>query len=190
MSIIEVLALCGFIFGVACKLPPSLTIFLMNGCFCFPTFCYLIQKLLGHTKKKILNCRCCNEGYESIPTDDADSSSKLCSKFTCIYTLTTTLELLGFLIQFCVLVIIPVLLSKDHLYVPSGKAKHYITATYILVPVSLWIISIVWSAGWIQKWLSYIKCKTARPLLQNDEAAESASELPSDHDKTRLKAGS
>ena len=39
---IEVIALCGFVFGVACKLPPALTILVMNGCFCFPIGTYLI----------------------------------------------------------------------------------------------------------------------------------------------------
>ena len=60
--------------------------------------------------------------------------------------LLTVLELSGLLIQLGALVGIPILLSKKP---PSGKLKNHIVATYILLPVSLCIISFVWS-GWIQ----------------------------------------
>ena len=52
--------------------------------------------------------------------------------------------------QFGALVSIPLLLSNEHFFVPFEETEHYIIATYILIPVSLFIISVVWS-GWIQK---------------------------------------
>ena len=168
----------------------------MNGCFLFPTFCYLFCKLLGinceDAKQKILNsCRHCNQGYESLPSDDVDSSSKRYLK--CI--LTTTSETLGFIMQLSALVSIPVLLSIDHFYEKSGKGKHHVTATYILIPVSLGIISFVWS-GWIQKIIiRHSGSKTAKELLYKRKGSEVANlentcELPSGDDKTaRFKAG-
>ena len=168
----------------------------MNGCFLFPTFCYLFHKLLGinceDAKRKILNsCRHCNQGYESLPSDDADSSSKRYLK--CI--LTTTSETLGFIMQLSALVSIPVLLSINYFYEPSGKGKHHITATYFLIPVSLGIISFVWS-GWIQKIIiRYSGSKTAKELMYKRKGSEVADlentcELPSGDDKTaRFKAG-
>ena len=76
------------------------------------------------------------------------------------------LELLALLMQLGVLVGAPILLSMEKFYSPSekskqlspseeskqlslsGESKH--TATNILIPISLVLISIVWS-GWIQK---------------------------------------
>lgn len=57
--------------------------------------------------------------------------------------------LLGFLLQLGVLVSIPVLLSNEHFYSPTGRIEHFVIATYILIPISLCVISIVWS-GWVQ----------------------------------------
>ena len=152
-SIIEVLTLCGFIYGAACKLPPSLTILLMNGCVCFPVGHYLICKLRGinyeHAKKKIYSCRY-RQGRKPLLDDGSTQTDVSSSKQRLKSILTTTAEILGFIMQLGALVSIPVLLSIGHFYEPSGKAKYRITATYILIPVSLCIISILWS-GWIQK---------------------------------------
>ena len=63
--------------------------------------------------------------------------------------LITTSELLGFLMQLGALVSIPILLSNEQFFSPSGRAKRYVIATYIIIPVSLSIISMIWS-GWIQ----------------------------------------
>ena len=62
--------------------------------------------------------------------------------------LLTVLESFAFLLQLGALIGIPIVLSISNS--PSGSVKHYIVATYILLPVSLCIISFVWS-GWIQK---------------------------------------
>ena len=171
----------------------------MNGCFCFPIGCYLIRQLRGVnydetvTKLKYPH-RHRKQGYESISSDSTgtkDSSSKQYLK----RVLRITLELLGFLMQLGALASIPVLLSLEHFYVPSGKANYSITATYILIPVSLCIISIVWS-GWIQKLIMRPSGnrKTAKELLEKRgkvaAGLENTSELSSDDDKTaRFKAG-
>ena len=198
-SIIEVLALCGFIFGVACKLPPSLTIFLMNGCFCLPIGWYLYHKLRGinceHAKRKSTPVDILKEASEPLLHDGSaqtkDSSSK--GYLNCI--LTTASEVLGFIMQLGALVSIAVLLSTDHFYEPSGKAKYHVIATYILIPVTLFIISILWS-GWIQELtMRPSGSKTAKQILderKDREVAdlESASELTLGDDKTaRFKAG-
>ena len=49
--------------------------------------------------------------------------------------------------QLGALVSIPILLSNK--FSPLGRLKDHIVATYILLPVSLCVISFVWS-GWIQ----------------------------------------
>ena len=129
-SCFEVCAICGFIYGAACKLPPSLTIPLMNGCFFFPILSYLINQIYV----------CCNHqrrGYSKIG-ENVHRSKKLC-----------LFASVGFLMQLGGLVSIPILLS-NHFFVPSEETERYVIATYILIPVSLFIISIVWS-GWIQK---------------------------------------
>ena len=170
----------------------------MNGCFCFPIGCYLIYQLRGINyeeaiKKLNSSCRHRNQGYESISSDSTgtnDSSSKGYLKRILI----TTSELLGFLMQLGALVSIPVLLSIEHFYVPSGKAKYHITATYILIPLSLCIISIVWS-GWTQKLIMRPSGnrKTAKQLLNKKKgkvAAYLENASISDDDKTaRFKAG-
>jgi len=146
VSIVEVFALCGFVFGVACRLPPSLTILLLNGCFCFPIGCYLIHRLTRYHQVPANR-----HGYQQIPGEqNMEGEQKPPLKY-----LLTNLELLGFLMQLASLVVIPVLLSENQLLM---KTKHYTVATYILIPVSLFIISAVWS-GWIQKWV--IKSSTA-----------------------------
>ena len=127
-SFVEVCALCGFVFGVACRLPPSITILILNGCFCFPIGRYLICQLTNVYKRGI-----------------SEQSPKGYWKY-----LLMILELLALFMQLGVLVCTPILLSMEKFYSPSEKSKRYVTATYILIPISLILISIVWS-GWIQK---------------------------------------
>jgi len=103
-SIIEVFTLCGFVFGVACKLPPSLTILILNGCFCFPISYYLIYQAN--------NYRCKGQAQEQRYLQISEQQSlKNRSKY-----LLTALELLGFLMQLGALVCIPVLLSENHFF--------------------------------------------------------------------------
>ena len=90
--------------------------------------------------------------------------------------------------QLGALVSIPVLLSTEHFYLPSGKASHYITATYILIPLSLCAISVLWS-GWIQKLIirSSGNNKNAKQPLSHETIEF---ERTSDDDETaRLKTG-
>ena len=72
---------------------------------------------------------------------------QLSPKRRCLKYLVTTFEVLGFLMQLGALVSIPILLSNEQFYSPSGRAKRYVIATYIIIPVSLSIISMIWS-GW------------------------------------------
>ena len=160
MSIFEVFTLCAFVFGVACKLPPSLTILVLNGCFCFPIGRYLYHQ--------VTNCRQRNQnhihdGYSEISDDDQQLHREATEnlengheqqtehqtlKKPLKYFL-TVLESSGFVLQSGALVGVAVLLATS--FSPSGAVKHYFVATYILIPVSLFIISVVWS-GWIQSY--------------------------------------
>ena len=160
-------ALCGFVFGVACKLPPSLTILILNGCFCFPICRYLIYQATtcrhiyhgGHGHNRSSHNK---NGYIPISNDnnmeteqpddnDTEQNTEIEQKSPkgCLKHLLISLTILGFLMQLGALVSIPILLSENSIFSPSGRLKHNVVATYILIPVSLLIISIVWS-GWIQ----------------------------------------
>ena len=167
-SFTEVCALCGFVFGVACKLPPSLTILILNGCFCCPIGCYLTRKVIKRFRKirnsyspLILKNADAENGTERLADNDQQSEfntsqetateqqeSKEWKSFI-IPFITTTCETFGFIIQLSVLVSIPILLSMEQYFSPSGRTKHNFVATYILIPVSLILISVVWS-GWVQ----------------------------------------
>lgn len=150
-SIVEVLALCGFIFGVACKLPPSITILLLNGCFCFPIGSYLVYQTFNRNRD---NQTQTNNGYRNLEAPDHEMSEASHDREQQLQKgylkhLHTILELLGFLMQLGALVGIPIFLSEEKYFSPSGKIEYRIVFTYILIPVSLSVISIVWS-GWIQ----------------------------------------
>ena len=158
-SVIEVLTLCGFVFGVACKIPPSLTILILNGCFCFPIGHYLIYQA-NNCKERIQGklysqqhhldgyCRVTDinnnkmQPVQHLPSNAKEDKSKK-RYFLRMF------ELFGFLMQLGVLVSIPIVLSNENYFSPSGRIRHYAVATYILIPVSLSVISFVWS-GWIQ----------------------------------------
>ena len=162
-AVVEVITVCGFIFGAACKLPPSLTILILNGCFCFPIGWYLIHQLsicYGKIREKMVNHQLSvgvtnrmngNETMEVVqqsPSSIEQEREQLPLKSPLKY-LITTFELLGFLMQLGALVSIPIFLSNEQFFSPSGRAKCYAIATCIIIPVSLSIISIIWS-GWIQ----------------------------------------
>ena len=166
-SIVEVLTLCAFVFGVACKLPPSLTILILNGCFLYPIGRYLVHQVMNH-KQRHLNHRnyesnqSHRNGYASLPGSDEQHTqteenlengqeqqtdqqmSKKYLKYVCI-----VLEISGLVLQLGALVGVPIVLSK--FFSPSGAVKNRIVATYILIPVSLFIISFIWS-GWTQSY--------------------------------------
>ena len=173
-SFLEVCALCGFVFGVACKLPPSLTILMLNGCFCFPIGFYIIydsyytirtrkySKVPNREDELSTNDNLSDtydsygtiRKYSKVPNEEDksltnDNSSDTKDEPIWLFYLLKVFEGLGCIMQFGVPIVISILLSMENFYSPSGKAKHYITATYILIPVSLYIISIVWS-GWLQ----------------------------------------
>ena len=149
-SIVEVVTLCGFVFGVACKLPPALAILILNGCFCFPIGRYLLYKTTNHSRQQPSQ-----NGYLQIPDNNNEqnmgNTNQRQSPKRYLKYLLTVLELSGLLIQLGALVTIPILLSEKHYFSPSRRlSKSHIVATYILLPVLLCIVSFVWS-GWIQK---------------------------------------
>ena len=177
-SCFEVCAICAFIYGAACKLPPSLTILLMNGCFLFPIGWYIckclkIQAIVlyicEYLKIKKISCwRRCYK-YDKVEQNDMEAqrsgthgSKTPGSKKQCLLTT------LGFLMQLGALVSVPILLSNEHFFVPFEETEHYIIATYILIPVSLFIISIVWS-GWVQKVIITSSVDSVSDVAAKDE---------------------
>ena len=196
-SVIEVLTLCGFVFGVACKIPPSLTILILNGCFCFPIGRYLIYQANNYNCKERIQGKLYSQqrhldGYHRVTDINSNSNHKMQpvqhmpsnsnedkSKKRYLKYFLRMFELFGFLMQLGVLVSIPVVLSNENFFSPSGRIKHYAVATYILIPVSLSVISFVWS-GWIQS-------KSMRASGANDNIMKS---LNNEEDETaRLKTG-
>ena len=159
-SVFEVFTLCAFVFGVACKLPPSLTILVLNGCFCFPIGRYLFHQV---TSRKQRHQNHIHNGYTEISDDDEQLHTETEENLENTHEqqtehqtlkrplkyLLTILESSGFVLQSGALVGVAVLLATS--FSPSGAVKHYFVATYILIPVSLFIISVVWS-GWIQSY--------------------------------------
>ena len=139
-SVVEVAAVCGFVFGVACKLPPSLTILLLNGVFWFVIGWHLVWKVYNR----------------NITEDDTDKYTKgkcfLCLKFK----LVPLLEFVAFLMQLSVLIVIPILLAYTESIYKKSNDKHL--AIYILIPVTLTCISMVWS-GWLHKYFVEPKIK-------------------------------
>ncbi|XP_065897233.1 chitin synthase chs-2-like isoform X2 [Dysidea avara] len=145
-TLIEVAALCGFVFGVACRLPPSLTILLLNGCFSFPIGYYLIvgklRKLCPRTRDNYQNL---SEGNDEEHNDGQNNEQQTSNK--CIRKLLTFFEILGFLVQLGVVVAaIPALSLQE-------KALTKPVITVIIMVLSLVLISFVWS-GWIQQKVS------------------------------------
>ena len=131
---------------------------MLNGCFCYPIAHYLMHQTHLYYIKI--------QGYKQLspqgnPTDSADGSQQQQSndkqteedkqlQMGWLEHILTVCASVGFLLQLFVPVGISVLLSMETFFSPSGKTKRYIIATYILIPVTLYLLSIVWS-GWIQE---------------------------------------
>ena len=142
---IEVAALCGFVFGVACKLPPALTILVLNGCFCFPIGAFLTRrKLFGCLNIRLRSTQPFDGNYHRLQepasaelNGGTETRQKQPSRVV-HNVITTILEAMGFLMQCGVMVAIPILLNAERCY--------YI-AVIILLPISLFLLSFIWS-GW------------------------------------------
>ena len=124
-----------------------------------------------------LNSNGSDSDTETETTEDEQQSQSNNEEKTCIdkessrrilNCLCTIMESIAFLMQLGALVSIPVLLSMDHFFEPSEISKHYFTATYILIPLSLLSISVVW-CGWIQD-------RIMRPLNVNNITGQSSSD--------------
>jgi len=148
---LEVAALCGFVFGVACKLPPALTILVLNGCFCFPIGAFLTRrKLFGclnsSTSSRLKSTQPIDSNYHQFQESGSDELSNATETRqqqppTVVHNIITTiLEAMGFFMQFGTLIVIPILLNAEE--------RFYYIAVIILLPISLFFLSFVWS-GWV-----------------------------------------
>ena len=155
-SVVEVIAICGFVFGVACKLPPSLTILLLNGVF----WVVIARHLIWDIAYKRINHHMA--GYRDVE-EYRDGRCTLFLK----RKLVPLLEGFALLLQLSGLVAIPILLSfrKD---TDNGKNIRYLTVCF-LIPVTLTVISVVWS-GWLQKYLVEPRSKRSRDALMDDDS--------------------
>ena len=143
-SAAEVVALCGFVFGVACKLPPSLTILLLNGVFWVVIARHLIWDI---AYKRIYHHKA---GYHIV--------GEHCEERCTLYLkrrLVPLLEGFALLMQLGALIAVPIILAHTEDYYKN--TDKYLTV-YILIPITLTFISVVWS-GWIQKYLMEPKSK-------------------------------
>ena len=154
-SVAEVIAICGFVFGVACKLPPSLTILLLNG------VCWVViaRHLIWDIAYKRINHHIA--GYRDVE-EYRDGRCTLCLK----RKLVPLLEGFALMLQLSALVTIPILLTfrKD---TDNGKNAKYLTVCF-LIPVTLTLISVVWS-GWLQKYL--VKARSGTALTDENSIA-------------------
>ena len=149
-SVAEVVAVSGFVFGIACKLPPSLVILLLNGVFWVVIARHFLWDILC---KRINQINHQMTGYEDID-EYFDRKCTLCMK----RRLVPLLELVAFLMQLGALISIPIILTHtEHIY--NGKNK-----MYFLIPITLTFISITWS-GWLQKYF-------AKPGIRSTETGE------------------
>ena len=138
IAIIEVVALCGFVFGVACKVPPALTILLLNGCFCFPIGFHLFEKF------QHFRSRSRRQEYQQL---DGNSAGYLLNMSHKTLALLSILEIIALIMQFCVVVFVLPVILWDKL------EEHKNIYVVIILPVSLVLISLVWS-GKIQQTVS------------------------------------
>ena len=139
-SVAEVVAVGGFVFGVACKLPPSLTILLLNGVFWFVIARHFIWDIVCNRN----NHR--TEGHQDCEEYISDKYT-LCLK----RKLMPLLKFVAFLIQLGVLISVPIILAHtEHLY---NKESNENVILYVLIPTTLMFISIIWS-GCLQKYSS------------------------------------
>ena len=149
-SVVEVIAVCGFVFGVACKLPPPLTILLLSGVFWVVIARHFFWDIVY---KRIIR----RSEYDDI--DESDTG--VCVLFL-KRKLVPFLEFIALLMQVGALIAIPIILGlSENDYDNADK----FTTLYILIPVTLTVISVVWS-GWIQKYLVEPRTRTT---TVNDE---------------------
>lgn len=154
-SVAEVIAICGFVFGVACKLPPSLTILLLCGVFWFVIGRHFFWDILY---KRVIHP---SDQYDDIE-DDTDGVCTVFFKRKVV----PLLECVALLMQLGAVIAIPVLLAfTEDQY--RGNNDQYMTM-YILIPVTLTVLSIVWS-GWLQKYLVEVK-NSRRSTVQDEES--------------------
>ena len=94
-----------------------------------------------------------------------DGSEGICTTFF-KHKLVPVMAFFAFLLQLGALIAIPVLLSlTEDQYKGSHNNDRYLTM-YILIPVTLTVLSIVWS-GWIQKYL--VEPRTRKTTVQGVE---------------------
>ena len=154
-SFAEVVAICGFVFGVACRLPPSLTILLLCGVFSVVIGWHFLwevfYKIIVHrtgTADVAHRAEYANIDHQTEYEDITDYTDGACAKF-CKRKLVPLLECVAFLMQLGTVIAVPILLA----YTEDGYDNtDKFMSLYILIPVTLTIISFVWS-GWIQKYL-------------------------------------
>jgi len=144
------------VFGVACQVPPPLTIVILNGCFSFPIGSYLLSKLYSLKNQTFTRTycltSCCSsnrilpEEEKTLTGEQTDQEEKIftAKKKMSTYVL-TLIETVAFFIQVSVLILIPGLLVTK---------KDSISVT-ILIPFTLIFLSFVWS-GWVTTWFKVI----------------------------------
>ena len=160
-----------FVFGVACRLAPSLTIVILNGCFSFPIGSYLFSKVLSFLTNKTSKKTNCSTpllesqadmltyddlndetnkltGNQNRSSDDNEITTTSQNSTVCSLVL-TFMESAAFFMQIIIVILIPVLLMYMH--VSSNTDKYHLTVP-ILIPITLIMLSVVWS-GWIASWL-------------------------------------
>ena len=137
-SVAEVIAVCGFVFGVACRLPPSLTILLLSGVYWFVIARHIFCDLFC----KQVVCR-------SGEFDDINENDQSCCSWFLRRMVVPFLEFIAFLMQLGALIAVPLLLA----YTESDYDNNdKFLSLYIMIPVTLTVLSVVWS-GWAQKHL-------------------------------------
>ena len=144
--------MCGFVFGVACKLPPPLTILLLSGVFWVVIARHFFWDIFY---KRVIR----RSEYDDIDENNQGAYSLLLKRKVVPF-----LEFIALLMQVGAVIAIPIILAlTENNYDNVDK----FISLYILIPVTLTIISVVWS-GWIQQYLvePRIKIRTV-----NDEVS-------------------
>ena len=169
-STAEVAALCGFVFGVACKLPSSLVILLLNGVVWVVIAQHLIWDIHVFYKKK--HHRTENVDTENLDTENLDTENLDTENLEInppIGYVMPLMETIALLMQLSTLIAIPILLAFTE--VNYENTDKYMTV-YILIPITLTVISVVWS-GWIQNYLVKPRSDEAKNDAKNDARMKS-----------------
>ena len=178
-SAAEVVAVCGFVFGVACKLPPSLTILLLNGVFWVVIarhfFWDIVRSRYNHQRTSTYNqlhdigedldsrnnrrnnhegVRC-QDGYEPL-LNSRNINQRVGNRNiddrscrSCKHRLVPLLKFVALLIQLSVLITVPIILIHTEHLYNGRKTQNIILC--FLIPVTLTLMSIAW-LGWLQKY--------------------------------------